>query len=132
MDNIGHNYAMMRLRSGFVLQVPCRQFSYIGTFQKRAQRCRATETKTSQAKEAVNAGLFALERKSDPEGAIELFESALTFQPTDQEASAAVYNIACCYVKMKQWQKAADQIVKAVNDYRLDIEIPKKVHSIHF
>jgi len=88
---------------------------------------KATET----VKEVVNAGLEALEKNSDPIKAMELFNKALEMNPDEKEASAAAYNIACCYVELEDWQKAADQLVKVVNDYRLDIEIPKKV-EVHF
>ena len=93
------------------------------------RRCDATEAgdiSVQTAEEAVNEGLAALEKRSNPIEAIELFRRALVMNPTAQEASAAIYNIACCYVEMKEWQKAADQIVVAVNDYRLDVKIPKQ------
>ena len=101
--------------------------------RRSVRRCDATEagdTSVQTAEEAVNEGLAALEKRSSPGEAIELFRRALEMNPTAQEASAAAYNIACCYVEMKEWQKAADQIVVAVNDYRLDIKIPNQAGLI--
>lgn len=98
-----------------------------GSSLRQLRGIRATETDKGKAREAVDAGLVALEKQSDPQQALELFQRALKSNPTDKEACAAAYNIACCYVEMKEWQKAADQLVVAVNDYRLDPEIPRKV-----
>ncbi|KAK9816632.1 hypothetical protein WJX72_003075 [[Myrmecia] bisecta] len=57
---------------------------------------------------------------------MQLFQAALSLRPSDDEARAALYNSACCYVKLKQWQPAADAVVKAVNDHNLKLEVAIK------
>ena len=115
------------LHSVLITRTPLLRFSHGSASPfNRFRVSRATETEKQTAREAVDAGLAALEKQSDPQKAVELFEKALRMNPTDKEACAAAYNIACCYVEMQQWQKAADQLVVAVNDYRLDLQIPRK------
>lgn len=79
------------------------------------------------AQSAIDTGLIELEQKKRPGKALEYFKKALELNPNEKEAGTAAYNIACCYVQTKEWEKAADQIVVAVKDYRLSIEIPKNV-----
>jgi len=54
----------------------------------------------------------------------------MKLDPSDDEARAALYNSACCYTKLKQWQLAVDATVSAVNDYDLKLSVAVKArHS---
>ena len=59
--------------------------------------------------------------------ALRLFSAAMTLRPNDDEARAALYNGACAKVKLKDWQGAADDVSRAVNDYRLRLDVAMKV-----
>ena len=43
------------------------------------------------------------------------------------EARAALYNSACARARLRQWQEAADDVVRAVNKYGLKFEVAAKV-----
>lgn len=47
--------------------------------------------------------------------------------PSQDEARAVLYNSACCLVKEKQWQAAADAVAEACNKYGLKYAIALKV-----
>ncbi|KAL0026762.1 hypothetical protein WJX79_010993 [Trebouxia sp. C0005] len=46
--------------------------------------------------------------------------------PSKDEARAALYNMACCLVKDKQWQAAADAVSDACNNYGLKYAVALK------
>ena len=70
----------------------------------------------------VEAGLAKFEG-GDPQGALTLFQKALTLNPNDDEARAALYNSACALTKLKRWDEAADAVVSAVNDRGLKLSV---------
>lgn len=43
------------------------------------------------------------------------------------EARAALYNGACARARLRQWQEAADDVVRAVNEFGLKFEVAAKV-----
>lgn len=43
------------------------------------------------------------------------------------EARAALYNSACARARLRQWQEAADDVVRAVNEFGLKFEVAAKV-----
>lgn len=43
------------------------------------------------------------------------------------EARAALYNSACARARLRQWQEAADDVVRACNEYGLKFEVAAKV-----
>lgn len=49
--------------------------------------------------------------------------------PTQDEARAALYNSACCLVKEKKWQAAADSVAEACNNYGLKYAVALKVNT---
>ena len=51
--------------------------------------------------------------------------------PSEDEARAALYNSACCLVKDKQWQAAADAVAEACNNYGLKYSVAVEV-AVHF
>eukprot|EP00210_Caulerpa_lentillifera_P002744 g2623.t1 len=101
------------------------QSALLGRVPRRRWLTRSTEIQVEDAKTAVETGLIELEQKKRPEKALEYFNKALELNPDEKEAGAAAYNIACCYVQSGDWEKAADQLVVAIKDYRVSIEIPK-------
>ncbi|CAL8467582.1 g7120 [Coccomyxa elongata] len=58
--------------------------------------------------------------------ALRLFKAALDLRPNNDEARAALYNKACAHARLKDWQEAADDVVSAVNDYGLKLEVAVK------
>jgi tetratricopeptide (TPR) repeat protein len=79
------------------------------------------------ATEAVEKGLVLFE-KGEINAALSAFQLAITLSPTEDEACAALYNSACCYTKLKQWQPAVDSVTSAVNDYNLKLDVALKVY----
>lgn len=65
--------------------------------------------------------------RADYAGALRLFKAALDLRPDNDEARAALYNKACAHARLKNWQDAADDVVSAVNDYGLRLEVAVKV-----
>jgi len=59
--------------------------------------------------------------------ALRLFKAALELSPNKDEACAALYNKACAHARLKNWQEAADDVVSAVNDYGLKLDVAVKV-----
>lgn len=53
----------------------------------------------------------------------------MSMNPSQDEARAALFNSACCLVKEKQWQAAADAVAEACNNYGLKYSIAVKVHA---
>lgn len=65
--------------------------------------------------------------RADFAEALRLFRAALDLRPNNDEARAALYNKACAHARLKNWQEAADDVVSAVNDYGLKLEVAVKV-----
>ncbi len=80
------------------------------------------------ASEAVLQGQQAFD-KAEYDAALQLFSTAMTMRPSDDEARAALYNGACAKAKLKDWQGAADDVLRAVNDYKLKLEVAVKVNT---
>ena len=81
------------------------------------------------ATEAVEKGQQAFDR-AEYEEALQLFNRAMTLRPNEDEARAALYNGSCAKVKLKDWQGAADDVLRAVNEYKLKLEVAVKVHNL--
>lgn len=81
------------------------------------------------ATEAVEKGQQAFDR-AEYEEALQLFSRAMALRPNEDEARAALYNGSCAKVKLKDWQGAADDVLRAVNDYKLKLEVAVKVHNL--
>ena len=80
------------------------------------------------ASEAVQQGQQAFD-KAEYDAALQLFSRAMTMRPNDDEARAALYNGACAKAKLKDWQGAAHDVITAVNDYKLKLEVAVKVRT---
>ena len=85
----------------------------------------STNTATT-AKEAVEDGLKRFKAR-DYQQALQLFQNALDSAPRPEEAQAALYNAACCQVKLKQWQAATESVAEAVNNYQLKLKVAMEV-----
>ena len=93
--------------------------------QGKHRPCSRAPTATASAVQ-----VFAEQRsESGAAEALRLFQEALALQPTADEACAALYNSACCYAKLRQWQPAVDAISAAVNDYDLKLTVAVNVRS---
>lgn len=92
----------------------------------KAARCFATSASTKTAKGAVETGLKQFDEKKF-EQALSSFQLALDLAPRPEEAQAALYNSACCQVKLKQWQAAADSVAEAVNSYNMRLKVALEV-----
>ena len=60
------------------------------------------------------------------EEALPLFLRAMSQQPNEDEARAALYNAACAHTKLGQWQQAAESVVEAINKYELKLTVALK------
>jgi tetratricopeptide (TPR) repeat protein len=78
------------------------------------------------AREAIERGQASFDR-ADYTEALRLFQAALNLSPNEDEARAALYNSACAHARLKNWQDAAEGVVKAVNEYSLKLEVAVKV-----
>lgn len=67
--------------------------------------------------------------KAEYEEALQLFSRAMSLSPNEDEARAALYNGACAKAKLKNWQGAADDVIRAVNEYKLKLEVAVKVSA---
>jgi len=85
----------------------------------------STSTKVS---DLVETGLQQFKKKQYEE-ALKNFQKALESQPKPEEAQAALYNSACCQVKLKQWQEATDSVSEAVNKYQLPLKTAMEVNK---
>lgn len=105
-----------------------RQESFSAAQQARlGQRVQATsDTAKGAAKDAVEQGLKLYDQKQYDQ-ALRSFQKATQSEPRPEEAQAAYYNAACCHVKLKEWQQAADAVATAVNEYSLNLKIPMEV-----
>ena len=83
------------------------------------------------AADAVNNGLACFEKRKYPD-AVKNFTAALTAfgAPTEDESRAALYNRACAYVKLQQYDEAKADLTSAVNDYELKFSVVLKVGVI--
>ena len=97
-----------------------------GTANKSSQVSVSSRDIPASAREAVQDGQQAFDQAEYGE-ALRLFSAAMTLRPNDDEARAALYNGACAKVKLKDWQGAADDVSRAVNDYRLRLDVAMKV-----
>lgn len=59
--------------------------------------------------------------------ALRSFQLALNSKPKPEEAQAALYNAACCQVKLKQWAEATESVSLAVNEYQLPMKTAMQV-----
>ncbi len=78
----------------------------------------------------MELGQQSFDRKDYSE-ALRLFKAAMALQPSEDEARAALYNGACAHARLRQWQAAADDVVRAVNEYSLKLEVAAKVRLQH-
>ena len=97
-----------------------------GTANKSSQVSVSSRDIPASAREAVQDGQQAFDQAEYGE-ALRLFSAAMTLKPNDDEARAALYNGACAKVKLKDWQGAADDVSRAVNDYKLRLDVAMKV-----
>lgn len=97
-----------------------------GTANKSPQVSVSSRDIPASAREAVQDGQQAFDQAEYGE-ALRLFSAAMTLRPNDDEARAALYNGACAKVKLKDWQGAADDVSRAVNDYKLRLDVAMKV-----
>lgn len=104
-------------------------------FSSSARKCcirRATVVRASTAQQAPASAKAAVEQglevfqKGDTAAALNLFRQALSMNATKDEARAALYNSACCLVKEKKWQAAADAVSEACNNYGLKYAVALK------
>lgn len=68
-----------------------------------------------------------MEGWQDTKGAIALFEEAMNLNPDQDEARAAIYNIACCQAQLKNWKASANAVESAVNNYGLKLKVALEV-----
>ena len=97
-----------------------------GTANRSSQVSVSLRDIPASAREAVQDGQQAFDQAEYDE-ALRLFSAAMTLRPNDDEARAALYNGACAKVKLKDWQGAADDVSRAVNDYKLKLDVAVKV-----
>lgn len=97
-----------------------------GTARPPSDSVSGVQTMPGSASEAVLQGQQAFDKAEYPE-ALQLFSRAMTLRPNEDEARAALYNGACAKAKLKDWQGAADDVIRAVNDYKLKLEVAVKV-----
>lgn len=89
-------------------------------------RASTAQQAPASAKVAVEQGLEAF-ANGDTTEALSLFRKGLSMNPSKDEARAALYNMACCLVKEKRWQAAADAVSDACNNYGLKYAVALKV-----
>lgn len=93
-------------------------------------RASTAQQAPASAKVAVEQGLEAF-ANGDTTEALGLFRKGLSMTPSKDEARAALYNMACCLVKEKKWQAAADAVSDACNNYGLKYAVALKVTKAH-
>jgi tetratricopeptide (TPR) repeat protein len=86
----------------------------------------ASTSAGSKASEAVEKGLKLFGEKQYEE-ALRNFQTALESQPRPEESQAALYNSACCQIKLNQWQAATDSVSEAINNFRLPLKTAMEV-----
>ena len=99
----------------------------------RAQTANTASARSQSAKEAVERGLVSFNEQKNAAAALSLFQEALQLSPSEEEARAATYNSACAHAKLKQWQPAADAVVRAINTYGESLSVALKAcHSVTY
>ena len=107
-----------------------------GQSRRRCKRA-ASQPKASTAQQAPASAKVAVEQgleafaNGDTTEALRLFRKGLSMNPSKDEARAALYNMACCLVKEKKWQAAADAVSDACNNYGLKYAVALKVTNAH-
>ena len=81
----------------------------------------------SSARDAVERATAALKQQGDASEAVRLYKLAMSMQPSEDEARAALYNMGCALAKQKQWAAAAGAITAAINDRGLKISVAQQV-----
>ena len=99
-----------------------------GTARPPSESASSAQATLGSASEAVQQGQQAFDR-AEYDTALQLFSKAMFMRPNDDEARAALYNGACAKAKLKDWQGAADDVLRAVNDYKLKLEVAVKVRT---
>ncbi len=96
-------------------------------------RARATKTSQEQqfapktAREAIETATRLQNEQKQFDEAVRLYVLAMEMQPSEDEARAALYNMGCALAKQKQWARATECIVQAVNKYSLKLSVALKV-----
>lgn len=57
-----------------------------------------------------------------------LFPYLVHMQPSEDEARSAMYNMGCALAKQKQWARAADCVMEAINKHQLKLTVALKVN----
>lgn len=83
------------------------------------------------ATDAIETGTRVFKEEKNSEEAIRLYQLAMQMQPNEDEARAALYNLGCAYAKQKRWKEASENIVRAINDYKLKLVVALKVGERH-
>ena len=80
-------------------------------------------TPPGSATEAVQRGT-ALLRQGDNGAAAAMFEAALAdLDPTAEEAAALLYNTACAYSRLRDFDRCGEPLRRAVNDYGVKFSV---------
>jgi tetratricopeptide (TPR) repeat protein len=91
------------------------------------KRSLAPAYEPSSARDAIETATRLQKEKGDYAQAVLLYVRAMEMRPNDDEARAALYNMGCALAKQKQWDKATDCIMQAVNNYSLKLSVALKV-----
>lgn len=83
----------------------------------------------SSAKDAIERGTQVFKDNKDYAEAVRLYTIAMEMRPNDDEARAALYNMGCAQVKLKQWKPATDNILQAINKHNLKLSVALKVRA---
>lgn len=81
------------------------------------------------ATDAIETGTRVFKEEKNSEEAIRLYQLAMQMQPNEDEARAALYNLGCAYAKQKRWKEASENIIRAINDYKLKLVVALKVRG---
>lgn len=92
-----------------------------------SQSSKPAQYQPSNAKDAIETGTRVLKEERNTDEAIRLYQVAMQMQPSEDEARAALYNLGCALAKQKRWKESADNIVRAINDYKLKLVVALKV-----
>lgn len=74
------------------------------------------------ARDAVNLGLSLFSKRRVRDALVQ-FEKALSLDPDPEEATAALYNKACCHAYREEGTKAVEALRKALRDYNLKFSV---------
>lgn len=74
------------------------------------------------ARDAVNLGLSLFSKRRVRDALVQ-FEKALSLDPDPEEATAALYNKACCHAYREEGTKAIEALRKALRDYNLKFSV---------